>query len=166
MEIQKCTKANFDFILMNLNDYWEVKENDQERYNTIKILHHPMMLFEFGSWAFTALIDNFVAAYLFGVLSFEMEEPHGYIHLIATHKNYKRQKLASKLFLHFETLARNQGCKYLKAITQSKNATSIAFHQNLGMQLLGEPNEEGIRVVKNYAGPFAGDRVVFHKSIQ
>lgn len=93
MEIQKCTKANFDFILMNLNDYWKVKEDEQERFNT-------------------------------------------------------------------------QGCKYLKAITQSKNATSIAFHQSFGMQLLGEPNEEGIRVVKNYAGPFAGDRVVFHKSIQ
>ncbi len=34
-----------------------------------------------------------------------------------------------------------------------RNELSILFHQSIGMNLLGEKNENGIPVVADYAGP-------------
>jgi len=61
-------------------------------------------------------------------------------------------------------LARQHGCTHIKAITTPSNAGSIAFHKSLGMELLGEPNADGIPVVADYAGRGV-PRVVFCKSI-
>jgi L-amino acid N-acyltransferase YncA len=61
-------------------------------------------------------------------------------------------------------IAKHKGCVELKAITSQNNEISIAFHRSLGMELLGEPNEEGIPVMRDYAGP-GNDRVVFKKDI-
>ena len=41
---------------------------------------------------------------------------------------------------------------------------SISFHRKIGMKLLGEKNEEGIEIIKDYSGPGI-DRVVFEKEI-
>jgi hypothetical protein len=54
--------------------------------------------------------------------------------------------------------------RYVKAITTQSNLESIAFHKSLGMQLLGEPNSDGIPVAPDYAGRGA-PRVVFWKAI-
>jgi hypothetical protein len=54
--------------------------------------------------------------------------------------------------------------RYVKAITTPSNLESIAFHKSLGMQLLGEPNSDGIPVAPDYAGRGA-PRVVFWKAI-
>jgi hypothetical protein len=53
---------------------------------------------------------------------------------------------------HFIEFARLHGCKSIKAITTPANAGSIAFHKSLGMELLGEPNADGVPVVLDYAG--------------
>ena len=58
-------------------------------------------------------------------------------------------------------VARARGGTALKAITTPTNHASIAFHTRLGMSLLGEPNADGIPVIRDYAGPGL-DRVVFH----
>ncbi len=68
------------------------------------------------------------------------------------------------LYEYFIAKAKLNGYKFIKAITSSKNEKSINFHKSLGMVLQGEQNEEGIPVVRNYAG-LGQDRVVFLKSI-
>ena len=128
MKIHKCTKKNFDQIINNLNEYWEA-EDQQEKYATIKNLHHPMMLYEFGQWAFVIKEKDLVVAYLFGLLSLDSKDPHGYVHMLATHKKYKGRGLATKLYTHFTNLARQRGCSYLKAITSAENKRSIIFYQ-------------------------------------
>jgi hypothetical protein len=50
------------------------------------------------------------------------------------------------------------------AITTPANLRSIAFHKSLGMQLLGEPNADGIPIIQDYAGRNE-PRVVFWKRI-
>jgi len=40
----------------------------------------------------------------------------------------------------------------------------VKFHGKIGMTLIGEENQDGIPVVKDYAGP-GEDRVVFEKQI-
>jgi L-amino acid N-acyltransferase YncA len=76
----------------------------------------------------------------------------------------RRRRLAQRLFAHFVQLSRDHGCTHVKAITTPSNSGSIAFHRSLGMQLLGEPNADGIPVVPDYAGRGAA-RVVFWKPI-
>jgi hypothetical protein len=51
-----------------------------------------------------------------------------------------------------------------KAITTPANLDSIAFHKSLGMQLLGDPNIDGLPMIPDYAGRGA-PRVAFWKSI-
>ena len=99
---------------------------------------------------------------MFGFLS--QTEPVGYVHTVAVRTSARRRHLAQELFGHFVAFARRHGCKHVKAITTPSNLESIAFHKSLGMQLLGEPNSDGIPVAPDYAGRGA-PRVVFWKAI-
>jgi hypothetical protein len=103
-----------------------------------------------------------VIGYLFGLLS--QTAPTGYVHLIGVRRSYRERGIGRLLYEHFTDFARTKGCTQLKAITSPTNKNSIAFHKSIGMELLGEPNEEGIPVVKDHGGPGI-DRVVFFKKI-
>jgi GNAT superfamily N-acetyltransferase len=137
-----------------LSEFWDGRDMRQ--------LHHPFLIHELGNSAFVIRDDARVVAYLFGFLS--QTAPVGYVHTIAVRASARRLHLAQHLFEHFVQYARRKGCKHVKAITTPSNVGSIAFHKSLGMQLLGEPNADGVRVVPDYAGPGAS-RVVFWKNI-
>ena len=154
MEITLCTKADFDQILTEIVDFW----GDERTL----FLHHPMFINEFGNSAFVIKEDEQIIGYLFGFLS--QTEAVGYIHAVGVRLTRQRQGLGRRLYDHFSEFARSKGCKELKALTSLGNATSIAFHKGIGMEMLGEPNEEGTPVVRDYSGPGI-DRVVFHKQI-
>jgi len=160
VEVLKCTKQDYDQILENLNLFWD--KDDSEKLKKLKILHHPMMIYEFGDNAFVIKEGNKVVAYLLGL--FSTAEPVAYVHFIACLSDYKRKGLATKLYKHFAEKAKKCGYKYLKAITSVGNTNSINFHKSLGMSLLGEPNEDGIPMIKDYSGP-GEDRVVFKKEL-
>ena len=154
MDITNCTKSDFDQILNDFGDFWD---NDR----TVS-MHHPTLLYEFGNSAFIIRENDKVLAYLFGFIS--QTEPVGYVQLLAVREDYRKQGLGRRLYDHFKRYAREHGCKKLKAITSPVNSLSIAFHRGIGMRLLGQPNADGLPVVKDYAGP-GKDRVVFKKDI-
>ena len=154
MEITRCTKADFEQILTEITDFW----GDERTL----FLHHPMFFHEFGDSAFVLKEDGRVIGYLFGFIS--QSEPVGYVHAIGVRITNQRQGLGRQLYNHFTEFARSKGCQELKALTSPGNSNSIAFHKRIGMELHGEPNEEGIPVVKDYSGPGI-DRVVFRKKI-
>lgn len=160
MQILRCTKDDFDQILSSFNLFWEVA--DPERLNRIKHLHHPTFIYELGDNAFVIKENGKVLAYLFGL--FSRTELLAYVQFVATRRDHKRRGLATRLCEHFIAKAKQSGCKYIKSITSSSNKESILFHKSLGMELLGEPNKDGVPVVKNYAGP-GQDRVVFLKEL-
>jgi GNAT superfamily N-acetyltransferase len=153
-ELSVCTAEDYLQILDDLDDFWDGRD--------MRALHHPYLIHEFGNSAFVIRDGSRVIAYLFGFLS--QSEPVGYVHAIAVRTSARRRRLALRLFDHFIGFARQHGCTHVKAITTPSNAGSIAFHQSLGMQLLGEPNADGIPVVPNYAGREV-PRVVFWKAI-
>jgi ribosomal protein S18 acetylase RimI-like enzyme len=153
-EISTCTQRDYNQILDELGDFWDGRDT--------RHLHHPMLINEFGSSAFVIRDGDKVVAYLFGFVS--QVEPIGYVHLIAVRVAARRQGLGQKLFLHFVEFAREHGCRHVKAITTPSNLGSIEFHKSFGMQLLGEPNIQGIPIVRDYAGRNE-PRVVFWKSI-
>ncbi len=160
MDIVNCSKADFDNILKQLDQYWEGA--DLERLSKIRHLHHPMMIYELGDNAYVIKDGSRVKAYLLGL--FSKTEPVAYVHFIATHKHHKRRGLARALYHHFMEKAGKNGCTHLKAITTPTNEASIAFHTKIGMRLLGEPNASHVCVVRDYAGP-GEDRVVFWKKL-
>ncbi|MCX5997559.1 MAG: GNAT family N-acetyltransferase [Chloroflexi bacterium] len=154
MDISICSKEDFDQILIEFDQFWE--------HDRTIALHHPTTIYEFGNSAFVIKDDNRVMAYLFGFLS--QTEPVGYVHLLSVRQGFRRQGLANRLYAHFEQYARSRGCTGLKAITSPVNTLSIDFHRSIGMLPSGEPNSQGLPVVKDYAGP-GRDRVVFIKEI-
>jgi len=153
-DIQICTREDYDQILDELDEFWGARD--------ARDFHLPLLIHEFGNSAFVIRRRGQIAAYLFGFLS--QTGPVGYVHAIAVRASARRQGLAQALFGHFVKFARQHGCTHVKAITGPSNAGSIAFHKSLGMQLLGEPDRDGIPVVPDYAGRGA-PRVVFWKAI-
>jgi GNAT superfamily N-acetyltransferase len=154
MVITRCSKADFDQILNDIVDFWG---SDRTLH-----LHHPTFLYEFGNTAYVIKEEGRVVAYLFGFIS--QTSSVGYVHLSAVRRSHRRRGLGRRLYEHFIAFVREEGCTELKAITTPTNYESIAFHQGLGMELLGKPNEEGIPVVQDYSGP-GRHRVVFSKRL-
>jgi len=154
MEITLCTKADFDQIITDIVDFWGSERT--------KSLHNPILLYEFGNSAFVVKEGEKVVGYLFGFIS--QTEPVGYVKFIGVRQSYQKRGIGKKLYEHFARFAKEKGCKELKAITSPTNKVSVAFHKSIGMRLLGEPNEEGVPVVRNYSGPGI-DRAVFRKKI-
>jgi GNAT superfamily N-acetyltransferase len=154
LTIEPCSLADYGQVLADLTDFWG---SDRTRAP-----HHPVYVREFGNSAFVVRDGGVVAAYLFGFLS--QTEPAGYVHLVAVRRAYRRQGLAALLYRHFIDFARGRGCRAIKAITTPGNSHSVAFHAALGMRMEGEPNAEGVRVVKDYSGP-GEERVVFRMMI-
>lgn len=154
MTPEPCTLADFDQIRADLPDFW-----GDER---TRPLHHITLVREFGSTAFVVRDGGRVVAYLMGFLA--QTGPYGYVHLLAVRSSYRGRGLARSLYTRFIQHARERGCREIRAITQPTNAVSIAFHRRLGMELSGEPNADGIPVVKDYNGP-GQDRVLFRMRI-
>jgi N-acetylglutamate synthase-like GNAT family acetyltransferase len=155
MKIELCNTADFNEITRDIVDFW-----GSER--TLH-LHQPFLVYEFGNTAFVIHENSKVIAYLFGFYS--QTENLAYIHLIGVREAYQRNGLGVILYNHFIEVARKQGIKRIKAITTPSNLKSVNFHKNkIGMKLLGEPNEDGINIIKNYSGT-GNDRVVFERAI-
>lgn len=154
MDITNCSLDDYTQIFADIADFWG---HDRTLY-----LHHPMYVREFGNTAYVVKDGDTVAAYLFGFLS--QTRPAAYVKFVAVRPAYRRRGFARRLYEHFIAYAKTQACTEIRAITSPTNAGSIGFHQALGMELLGEPNEDGVPVIEDYAGP-GRDRAVFCKSI-
>lgn len=152
--VERCTKADFDQIVGEVAAFWG---SDRTRR-----LHHPMLFYEFGDTAFVIREGDTVVAYLFGYLA--QTGARAYVHLVAVRESHRRRGLARQLYEQFIAAVGARGCTELKATTRPWNRDSIAFHTSLGMEMLGEEKAEGVRVVRDYAGP-GEDRVVFWRRI-
>ena len=157
MEISLCTKTDFDQIIRDIADFWNSNHIDGLRRE-----HNPVYLYEFGNTAFAVKEGEKVVGYLFGL--FSQTGPVAYVKFVGVRRAYRETGIGRMLYEHFTEIAREKGCTELKAITRPSSKVSIAFHRSLGMELLGEPDEDGTRVVRDYGGP-GMDRVVFLKKI-
>jgi N-acetylglutamate synthase-like GNAT family acetyltransferase len=160
MKIRNCTKEDFLQIHKSFEEFWQ--SNDPAHLARVRTIHHPLFANEFANTSYTIKEGEKVIAYLFGLYS--QTEPTAYMHALCVHPKYKRKGLATRLVQHFVKDAKSNGCKHLKSLTSPPNKHSISFHKSLGMVMLGEPNEDGIPIVRDYSGP--GDhRIVFWKEI-
>ncbi|MFZ2455325.1 MAG: GNAT family N-acetyltransferase [Candidatus Altiarchaeia archaeon] len=154
MEIEKCSKADFDQIITDIEDFWRSKRTLH--------MHHPTLLYEFGNTAYVIKEKGIVCAYMFAF--FSQTGPAGYVQLIAVRKKYRGLGYARRLYSNFEEIAKKNRYTRLKAITSPANQESIEFHKTTGMALTGKDVIEGFPVVLDYSGP-GEHRVVFEKEI-
>jgi GNAT superfamily N-acetyltransferase len=155
MKIEKCTMLEFNEIVKDIVDFWG---SDRTLH-----LHHPYLIYEFGNTAFVIKEQGQVIAYLFGFYS--QTDSLAYIHLLGVREKHQRRGLGLLLYENFIDIAKSKGITKIKAITTPSNTKSIAFHKNrIGMTLLGQPNEDGVNVVKDYSGANKYT-VVFEKQI-
>jgi GNAT superfamily N-acetyltransferase len=156
VDLERCTDEDFLNILSALEEFWGDAAERARR------VHPPMFVHEFGDTAWVVRDGGQIVGYLFGFWS--QTEPTGYIHLVAVRRTRQGEGIGRRLYEEFEALARDHGCTKLKAVTPPINRESIAFHQRLGFDLLGEPSEAGVPVVQDYFGP-GMPRVVFEKRL-
>lgn len=157
MKITPCKKEDYDQIITDMTDFW-----DSSHIDNLRRQHNPIYLYEFGNTAFVVREGETVIGYLFGLYS--QNTPTAYVKFVGVRASHRQRGVGRALYEYFIEIAKKQGCSELKTITSPNNLISIAFHQSLLMELIGEPNEEGITVMKDYAGP-GNDRVVFRKDI-
>lgn len=151
MNIENCTKEDFNEIITDISDFWG---SDRTLH-----LHQPFLIYEFGNTAFVIKDKGRVVAYLFGF--FSQTENTAYVHLLGVRDQYQRHGLGKLLYDNYIEIAKSHKINRIKAITKPINTKSINFHKNkMGMSLIGQPDENGMTVVKNYSG-INEDRVVF-----
>lgn len=144
MHIRAMTKADFDFLLGEVDAWWGGRE--------IRPLLHPAHLYQFGDMAFVADVDGAVAGFIVGFVS-QTAPDEAYVHLAATSPTVRGQGVGRALYARFCAVAAARGCRRVKGITTPTNTDSIAFHRRLGFEATLTPD---------YSGPGL-DRVVLMK---
>ena len=117
-------------------------------------LAHPLFFYELGALARVVEVDGVLVGFLFGFICPADAQP-GYVHLVGIHPDFRRRGVGRVLYQAFEEECRSKGCTLLKAITNTGNDGSRAFHQATGWDA---------SIVEDYAGP-ARPRVVFQKRL-
>ena len=152
--VVNATRADWDQIVTELEDFW----GDHAPAH----LHHISLMNQFGNSAFVIREGDRVVGYIFGFLS--QVDPSSYVQLVAVRKSHQGQGLGHRLYERFIQFAREHGAKEVMAQTTPDNLGSVRFHKSVGMELLGEPDERGIPVVKDRGGP-GKNRIVFRMDI-
>lgn len=122
----------------------------------------------FAHFADTSLL-SFEGAALAGVLvGFRSQaQPHiAYVHFVAIAPGRRRQGLGRALYQRFFDRARALGCTEVQSIAPPVNSSLIAFHRQLGFQVVdGGGFSCGIAVCPDYAGP-GQHRVLFRRELE
>ena len=141
MEIEAFGSEDLHYVVANLEQYWG-SSTDAQRMARIRAIHHPMFVHQFGDTAFSIKERGLVIAYLLAFFS-QRDEQEAYIHLVGVHADFRRHRLASRLYQNFFQTCAVSGKTRVLALTSPSNDKSIAFHRSLGM----EPS-----LVENYRG--------------
>lgn len=89
-----------------------------------------------------------------------------YVHFVAVAPGSRRQGHGRTLYSHFLALAKGLGCEEVHSIAPPVNSSLIAFHRQLGFEVVdGGGFCCGIAVFPDYAGP-GQHRVLFRKRLQ
>jgi GNAT superfamily N-acetyltransferase len=159
MQVDGADHDDFLQILRDLPDFWATSGPPWRT----RSYHYPFLVHEFGDTAFVIRAGSTVIAYLFGFIA--TAEPVGYIHLVGVRTSHQRKGIGRALYDHFEEVARERGCRQLRAVTAPFNEDSQAFHAALGFEATGPSRTPaGLPVYPDYHG-VGEDVTIFSKRI-
>jgi GNAT superfamily N-acetyltransferase len=145
MRIRGLTKADYDYIISVLDQWWGGPAGKRA---------DPMFFYEFGEHALVAEQDGQVIGFLFGVLV-PAPSATGYVHLVGIHPDHRRRGVGKGLYEQFSERCRGAGMKRLKSLASSGHEGPVRFHESMGFEC---------REVADYAGPGRA-RAVFVKEL-
>ena len=108
--------------------------------------------------------EGTIQGFLIGFQS-QTNPGRAYIHAVGTHPDYRGQGVGRRLYEHFFAVVRQLGCTEVLSITAPINKGSIAFHTQMGFEILpGDAETDGVAVTTNYDGR-GGARVLFRRRL-
>lgn len=109
--------------------------------------------------------DGAIVGFLIGFLS-QTTRGQAYIHAVGIDPQRRGQGLGRQLYEHFFAVARHLGCTEVLCITSPVNKGSIAFHTQMGFEMLpGDAYLDGVPVTTNYDA-HGGARVLFRRRVE
>ena len=145
MRIRGLTKADYDYIISVLDQWWGGPAGRRA---------DPMFFYEFGEHALVAESNGQLIGFLLGVLA-PAPAATGYVHLVGIHPDHRRRGVGKRLYEQFAERCRGAGMKRLKSLAASGHEGPVRFHESMGF----ESSE-----VADYAGP-GRSRIVFVKEL-
>jgi predicted GNAT superfamily acetyltransferase len=110
----------------------------------------PHVHVQFRPTSFVVEQDGAIQGFLIGFLS-QTNPAQAYIHAVGTDLHHQGQGIGRHLYEHFFTVVSRLGCTEVLSITTPVNKESIAFHTQMGFEILpGDAEIDGVAVTTNY----------------
>jgi len=157
MQRRPLQPSDYEFITSVVDDWWGGRAVHQ-------LL--PRLFFEhFNSNSHVLIEADKIIGFLVGFRS-QSQPDVAYIHFIGIDPAHRGQGLGRTLYLHFFAQMKSLGCTQASCITSPLNKASIAFHRQMGFDIVnGDEVMDDISVHRNHAGP-GQHRVLFCKNLQ
>ena len=145
MEIRGLTKADYDYIISVLDQWWGGPAGRRA---------DPMFFYEFGEYALVAEQEGKLVGFLLGVVV-PAPSATGYVHQVGIHPDHRRRGVGKGLYEQFTERCRAAGMKRIKSLAAEGHEGPIRFHRSMGYEVTHVPD---------YAGPGRA-RIVFIKEL-
>jgi GNAT superfamily N-acetyltransferase len=156
MRLRHVHALDYDRVLAVIDSWWD------GRPMSARLSH--VFFSHFAPTSFVLENDAELVGFLLGFLS-QTHPDEAYVHFVGVHPEYRRLGLGRRLYERFFAAAQMNGRRFARSITSPSNSPSIAFHRDLGFQVLnGDVVVDGVPVWFDYAGA-GGHRVVFRRDI-
>jgi GNAT superfamily N-acetyltransferase len=128
MHTRALQKRDYDLVVQLIDHWWG---------GPTSALVHPIFFYELGEMAKIVERDGTTIGFLLGFVSTPKAsaESVGYVHLVGTHPDHRRQGVGRLLYGTFETECLRAGAHRMKAVTTLGNELSQRFHQALGWDM-------------------------------
>jgi ribosomal protein S18 acetylase RimI-like enzyme len=156
MLIRNVIPDDYHSIINVLNEWWGGRQ--------MADMLPKLFFIHFQETSFVVIDQEQIIGFLVGFVS-QTYPDQAYIHFIGVHPEYRKRKIASKLYELFFEKMKEKGCQLVRCVTSPVNHTSIAFHKNMGFEIEeGDQVIDGTSVFTNYDGK-GNDRVLFVKRL-
>ena len=156
-QIRQLSTADYPFVISVIDEWWGGRQMADKL---------PRLFFEhFTDTSFAAERDGKLVGFLAGFIS-QSRPGEAYIHFAGVDPAQRGSGLGRLLYETFFQAAQARGCVLVRAVTSPVNRGSVAFHPQMGFQLVpGDAQVDGVPISSGYDGP-SGDRVRFIRSLR
>jgi len=151
---------------LEVTDYQPIVEVVDEWWGgrPVAVVLQKLFFIHFRPTSFIVEEQEEIQGFLVGFRS-QTTPTQAYIHFVGTHPQHRGKGIGRRLYLHFFEVVREFGCIEVFSITSPVNKGSIAFHLQMGFEIMpGDTTIDGIPVTSNYDGR-DGARVLFRYQI-
>lgn len=124
----------------------------------------PRLFFRlFPETSFAVERDGELIAFLVGLIGSPADD--AYVHFVGVHPEHRSGGIWRRLYERFFEEVRSRGCRSVRAIPSPVNVGSIAFHGQMGFEIMeGDSRVDGLSVHSDYDGD-GKEKVVLERGL-